>query len=124
MRNNIRELLIKNNMKEKELAVKLGMKEVTISRYINDIREPKVSTCIKIAKILNCRVEDLYCDDEQSKSYTNNNSTEKVISVDNLIRTFEDMSNRGTLLVGSNVTQRDLFIQIIGAITKVSMEEE
>lgn len=33
-----------------------------------------------------------------------------------LISRFEDMSKRETLLVGSNVTQEDLLMQLIGTI--------
>lgn len=36
----------------------------------------------------------------------------------NLIKQFEDMANRGTLLVGENITQEDLLMQIIGTIVK------
>lgn len=36
----------------------------------------------------------------------------------NLIKEFEDMSRRGTLLTGNNVTQEDLLMQIIGTIVK------
>jgi hypothetical protein len=36
----------------------------------------------------------------------------------NLIKEFEDMSRRGTLLTGNNITQEDLLMQIIGTIVK------
>lgn len=45
------------------------------------------------------------------------------VNVENLIKTFEDMANRGTLLNGNNITQEDLLIQIIGTIIKVSRKE-
>ena len=35
-----------------------------------------------------------------------------------LISRFEDMSKRETLLIGSNVTQEDLLMQLIGTIVK------
>lgn len=40
------------------------------------------------------------------------------INVADLIRRFEDMAERGTLLIGPNVTQEDLLMQIIGTIVK------
>lgn len=43
-------------------------------------------------------------------------------AMDRLISTFEDMANRGTLLIGNNVTQEDLLTQIIGTIVKVMKE--
>lgn len=47
---------------------------------------------------------------------------EETIRADQLIDTFTDMANRGTLLCGRNATQEDILIQIIGAIVKVSMD--
>lgn len=44
------------------------------------------------------------------------------INVKELIETFTDMANRESLLARGGVTQEDLLIQIIGAITKVAME--
>lgn len=41
--------------------------------------------------------------------------------INKLIKTFEDMANRGSLLTGGDVTQNDLLIQIIGTIVLVSM---
>ena len=51
---------MKNNMKEKELAKKIGVTEVSVSRYINGIRTPSVNVAIKIARAFNCSVEDLF----------------------------------------------------------------
>ena len=48
----------------------------------------------------------------------------KEINAEKLIERFRDMKNRGTLLTGSDVTQEDLFIQIVGTICKEAMEEE
>lgn len=46
---------------------------------------------------------------------------DKYVSVVDLVRTFEDMANRGSLLAGSDVSQQDLLIQIKGAILHVAM---
>lgn len=40
-----------------------------------------------------------------------------------LITEFEGMAARETLLIGSNVTQEDLLMQIIGTIVKVENEK-
>ena len=49
----------------------------------------------------------------------------ETVNVCELIETFENMANRGTLLTGrNNITQEDLLIQIIGTIVKVAMEDE
>lgn len=44
------------------------------------------------------------------------------IKVKELIDTFRDMANRGTLLARGGVTQEDLLYQIEGTIVKVAME--
>lgn len=48
----------------------------------------------------------------------NNKKEDIYVNANNLIRRFDDMSRRGTLLVGPNVTQDDLFMQIVGTIVK------
>ena len=49
----------------------------------------------------------------------------ETVNVYELIETFENMANRGTLLTGrNNITQENLLIQIIGTIVKVAMEDE
>lgn len=45
------------------------------------------------------------------------------IRVKDLIDTFRDMANRGTLLARGNVTQEDLLSQIEGTIVKLAMQE-
>ena len=44
------------------------------------------------------------------------------VNVEKLIKTFEDMAKRESLLARGSVTQEDLLIQIVGTITKVAME--
>lgn len=41
------------DLSQKELAAKTDMTEATLSRYENDLREPKVSAIIRLAKALN-----------------------------------------------------------------------
>ncbi len=46
----------------------------------------------------------------------------KEINVEELIKIFEDMANRGSLLARGGLSQEDLLIQIIGTIVKVAMD--
>ena len=46
------------------------------------------------------------------------------IKIEPLIRKFEDMAKRESLLARGNITQNDLLIQIIGTIVHVAMEEQ
>ena len=59
-KNNIGELLTKKGITQKELAALIGATETSISRYVNGDRIPKGTTCIQIAKVLDCKVEELY----------------------------------------------------------------
>lgn len=45
------------------------------------------------------------------------------VKVENLVNEFEGMAERGTLLSGG-VAQKDLLMQIIGTIVKVTLDEE
>ena len=55
----LKELLEKNNMSQRELAEKIGITEVTISRYISAQRVPKATEILKIADALNCSCDYL-----------------------------------------------------------------
>lgn len=57
---NISEFLNKKGMTQRELADAIGTTEVSISRYVTGERIPKATTCIQIAKVLDCKVEGLY----------------------------------------------------------------
>lgn len=57
---NISDFLNKKGMTQRELADAVGTTEVSISRYVSGERMPKATTCIQIAKVLGCNVEDLY----------------------------------------------------------------
>ena len=48
----------------------------------------------------------------------------KEVSVEKLIRAFEDMANRESLLARGGISQQDLLIQITGTIVHVAMENE
>ena len=59
-KNNIGELLEKKGITQRDLADLIGTTEVSVSRYVNSDRIPKCTTCIQIAKVLDCKVEELY----------------------------------------------------------------
>lgn len=53
-------LMEKNNMNQRELAKKIGVTEVTVSRYINDEgRSPRVEIVSKIASVLGTNTDYL-----------------------------------------------------------------
>lgn len=52
------------------------------------------------------------------------NNMKKEVNVEKLIKIFEDMACRNTLLTGNNVSQEDLLTQIIGVITHAAMHDD
>ena len=56
---NLKILRIKANLKQSELAEKVGVKQRDISKFENNLSEPKLSTAAKIAKVLKCNIEDI-----------------------------------------------------------------
>lgn len=52
------------------------------------------------------------------------NEQPKEVSVEKLIKTFEDMASRESLLARGCISQQDLLIQIIGTIVHVAMEDD
>ena len=55
----IREIREKEGLTQKELAQRTGLAELTIWRYEANERVPSVTNAIKLAKALNCTVDDL-----------------------------------------------------------------
>ena len=56
---NMKEFRIKCGYSQKQLADKLFLSQRAISAYEKGDREPNFATIIKLAKILNCSVEDI-----------------------------------------------------------------
>lgn len=61
---NIGKYLESKGIKQRELADAIGTTEVSVSRWVNGDRVPKATTAIQIAKVLDCKVEDLYTEKE------------------------------------------------------------
>ncbi|MFW6009280.1 MAG: helix-turn-helix transcriptional regulator [archaeon] len=59
--NNIRKYRKKAGLSEEELGEKIGYSHRTISMLeLNQYKNPRISLVLKIAKVLNCKVDDLY----------------------------------------------------------------
>ena len=58
--NKVKELRTTKDMTQVQLAIKVGVTENAIQNYERGRREPSVSTAIKIAKVLETTVEDLF----------------------------------------------------------------
>lgn len=58
--NNIKKIRIQNNKTQEELARKLDISLRSYQNIENNIQTPSVITALKLAKILNTTVENLY----------------------------------------------------------------
>lgn len=65
MENRIREILNEKHMTQVELAVKAELQPTMISRYAWKETIPKVTTAIRIAKVLGVKVEDIWGEDDE-----------------------------------------------------------
>lgn len=57
---NLKFILKSLNMTQKELAKKLKITDVSVSRWMMKINSPSIATCEKIAKILRVQLVDLF----------------------------------------------------------------
>ena len=60
MKNNINVWIAIRGMSKKEVAQRLGVSQVVLSRWINGHANPSLENAFKLAKILNCKVDDLF----------------------------------------------------------------
>lgn len=54
---NLKKLMIEREMTAADISRKTGITQAALSRYINDKRNPKINSVIKIAKALNVPIE-------------------------------------------------------------------
>jgi plasmid maintenance system antidote protein VapI len=54
------DLLKRKRMSQKELAEQLGVSKQQINKYIKNHSKMHYQTALRISKILNCKMEDLY----------------------------------------------------------------
>lgn len=74
----IEDLMVKNNLNQKELAKMTGLTEASISNYISGKRKPNNSSLSKIAKVLNTSSEKIL---DNSKNFSDLASTATLLSV-------------------------------------------
>jgi len=60
MTNRIAELLRKRNWTQNELAVRCGLRESQISKYISEVNSPNLATAKRIARELGVSVETVF----------------------------------------------------------------
>ena len=55
----IRHLMKKKDIRSKDLAAKIGISESMMSFILSGLREPSVQILVRIAKTLECSVDDI-----------------------------------------------------------------
>lgn len=60
MKNNLKKILLNKKINQQELANNTHLTKSAISNYVNGKRKPNGQNMLKIAKILNCKVEDIW----------------------------------------------------------------
>lgn len=60
MKNRLKYYITLKGVKQKDMACILGITPVTLSRYIKEDRSPDVRMAIRIAKMLDVKVEDIW----------------------------------------------------------------
>lgn len=58
--NNIKNFRRKRKLSQKELGMKMNVKQNTISQWENDLRIPNIKQGLKLAQVLETTVENLY----------------------------------------------------------------
>ncbi|MBE2919383.1 helix-turn-helix transcriptional regulator [Anoxybacillus flavithermus] len=56
------------NMKQQELSKKLGVTKQTLNSWVNGRSVPTLETSFRIAKYLNCKVDDLFVYEEDDNT--------------------------------------------------------
>jgi len=56
--------LKRNNMSQKDLATRLGVSEVTVSRWLSGERDPSIETLNRIADVLGCSTSAFFITDD------------------------------------------------------------
>lgn len=65
MKLKIEELIVESGLKKKYVAEQLGININTLTNWIKGKNMPKLDQAVKLAHILNCKVDDLYTWDDK-----------------------------------------------------------
>ena len=69
MNNTLKIRLCEKGIKKKDFAKLIGVSSVTLSAYCLGLTEPKVSTAMKMAEILNCSVYEIFDMESESNEF-------------------------------------------------------
>ena len=58
MKYKIKEMIKKSGLTQKEIAEKMKIQQVTLSRWINGEKNPRLDNAYELSKILNCKIDE------------------------------------------------------------------
>lgn len=99
---NIGKYLESKGITQRELAEAIGTTEVSVSRYVNGDRIPKATTCIEIAKVLDCEFEDLYSVENPKQRGEDMTEQEAIKTLEDLQRLLTNYRHISTELTEAN----------------------
>lgn len=97
----IKELRIKNEITQEELAKIIGVTKGAIANYENGVSSPKIDLMYKLFDALNCDANYLYQDDMR-ELYKDKATPEEF---DNIIKKYRDLDDHGREMVDFTLTK-------------------
>jgi putative transcriptional regulator len=60
MKPQIKKLIVAKGMKQKDVAKEIGVSSQQLSNWINGVSYPRFEAAYRLAKVLGCKLDDLY----------------------------------------------------------------
>lgn len=79
LKNNLKEILAKNNIRQSDLVEITGVTKATISNIVNNKFEPSIGVAFKIAKFLNIPIEEIFYEDDNIIDILETPTMDKVV---------------------------------------------
>lgn len=60
MKPQIKQIIVMKNLKQKDIAEKIGVTSQQLSNWINEVSYPRLEKAFELAKVLEVKVDDLW----------------------------------------------------------------
>ena len=60
MKNNLKTIINKIGVKQKWVAERVGTTQSLVSLWVNNKKQPKINSLLKLSTALNCTIEEMY----------------------------------------------------------------
>ncbi len=78
MKNNIKYMIKKSGLTQKEVSEKMKIRQATISGWSNGEIIPRLDNAYELAKLLNCKIDDLIEEDQEQKKTVSYEEIEEI----------------------------------------------